>query len=356
MIDSWFLSNLVCPVDHQSLRVSGPPSPEGFGGASGALTCEAGHRYPVVDGVPIMLRPDVPQTIVVGGCLVAPGSRSGTGCARAGPLPGITRHQRGRKARSRGAGTHERSDRSRRRLPRRGDQRPDVQAPDRRAEAVPDSRHHRCRLARARRLLDIGCSWGRWTLAAEAKGYEAHRHRSVAWSGDGSPSRRAAARRAESVSRRRCALLAVCPEAFDVTYSVQRAAAHASFRRGSGGRRDGPRLEGRRQRQGADGRPPSASDACITRRGGAFRAASGFEVRYWTIPAPGPAVRTPHRRRPAVDVDCYFGIGLQPSDEPLMTSGLKRMHAGVGASEGGEPPVSALVWVADSVFVESSRA
>ena len=52
MIESWFIDNLACPIDHQSLRADG----EG-------LVCAAGHRYPVVDGVPIMLRPDVRQTI-----------------------------------------------------------------------------------------------------------------------------------------------------------------------------------------------------------------------------------------------------------------------------------------------------
>ena len=52
MIDPWFLENLVCPVDHRPLRLD-----------ADELACAGGHRYPIVDDVPVMLRADVPQTI-----------------------------------------------------------------------------------------------------------------------------------------------------------------------------------------------------------------------------------------------------------------------------------------------------
>ena len=47
MIDPWFVENLVCPVDHQPLRVD-----------AGGLVCAGDHRYPIVDDVPVMLRED----------------------------------------------------------------------------------------------------------------------------------------------------------------------------------------------------------------------------------------------------------------------------------------------------------
>ena len=53
-LDPWFLANLACPIDRARLTESG-----------GELVCANGHHYPVVDGVPVMLRPDVPSTMVL---------------------------------------------------------------------------------------------------------------------------------------------------------------------------------------------------------------------------------------------------------------------------------------------------
>jgi SAM-dependent methyltransferase/uncharacterized protein YbaR (Trm112 family) len=43
-IDPWYLTNVVCPVDQATLRFDGQ-----------ALISENGRRYPVVDGIPVML-------------------------------------------------------------------------------------------------------------------------------------------------------------------------------------------------------------------------------------------------------------------------------------------------------------
>jgi uncharacterized protein YbaR (Trm112 family) len=51
-LDPWYLENLVCPVDGQPLRHVGAF----LIGASGA-------RYPIVEGLPVMLRADVKETI-----------------------------------------------------------------------------------------------------------------------------------------------------------------------------------------------------------------------------------------------------------------------------------------------------
>ena len=59
------------------------------------------------------------------------------------------------------------------------------------------------------------------------------------------------------------------------------------------------------------------------RRG--FRDGRGFEVRYWSLPALRRLFGTIGRSR--VEVDCYFGIGLQRADAPLMTPRLKRVLA-----------------------------
>jgi uncharacterized protein YbaR (Trm112 family) len=70
-IDPWFVDNLACPVDRGALRVDGE-----------SLRCASGHRYPVIDGVPIMLRPDVQSTIVLADAsLQRAGGGSGDGRA-----------------------------------------------------------------------------------------------------------------------------------------------------------------------------------------------------------------------------------------------------------------------------------
>jgi len=51
-LDPWYTANLVCPRDHGALTQAGA-----------ALVCAAGHRYPVIDGVPVMLLDDAFQTI-----------------------------------------------------------------------------------------------------------------------------------------------------------------------------------------------------------------------------------------------------------------------------------------------------
>lgn len=50
-LDPWFLDNLVCPRDQQSLHL-----------VQNHLVCTEGHTYPVVQGIPVMLLDDVPQT------------------------------------------------------------------------------------------------------------------------------------------------------------------------------------------------------------------------------------------------------------------------------------------------------
>jgi len=50
-VDDWLKNILVCPRDHFSVQIE-----------SNGLVCHAGHRYPIVAGVPLMLLPEVKQT------------------------------------------------------------------------------------------------------------------------------------------------------------------------------------------------------------------------------------------------------------------------------------------------------
>src|SRR4051812_24119200 len=51
-LDPWYLENLGCPVDQTGLTLEGE-----------TLVSAAGRRYPVVDGLPVMLIADREQTI-----------------------------------------------------------------------------------------------------------------------------------------------------------------------------------------------------------------------------------------------------------------------------------------------------
>ena len=88
------------------------------------------------------------------------------------------------------------------------------------------------------------------------------------------------------------------------------------------------------------------------RRG--FRAARGFEVRYRTLPELRRLFAT--RVGPAqFEADCYFGIGLQPSDSPMMTPGLKAITAASEALKRTSLRLPTLICVADSVFIEAVK-
>jgi SAM-dependent methyltransferase/uncharacterized protein YbaR (Trm112 family) len=59
-IDAWYLENLVCPIDHTKLRVDGQ-----------YLISQGGRRYPIVEGVPVLLVADEAQTIGVAHASIA---------------------------------------------------------------------------------------------------------------------------------------------------------------------------------------------------------------------------------------------------------------------------------------------
>jgi uncharacterized protein YbaR (Trm112 family) len=59
-IDPWYLENLVCPVDHTNLRLDGRD-----------LVSQHGRRYPILDGLPVLLVSDETQTIGVAHASIA---------------------------------------------------------------------------------------------------------------------------------------------------------------------------------------------------------------------------------------------------------------------------------------------
>jgi SAM-dependent methyltransferase/uncharacterized protein YbaR (Trm112 family) len=337
------LNVLACPRDNESLLF-----------ANDRLKCGKGHEYPIVDGVPVMLRDDVDQTIGLAKTSLELATKQIEDDARA---PGYFVASLGINDDEK-AGVVE--------LVRTGSQVdpvvsylvgatngilyadligalqsypiPDIPLPD-------ESGKH---------LLDIGCSWGRWSIAAARKGYEVI---------GVDPSLGAV-----MAARRVCDQLGITARfvvadarflpfrggVFDNVFSYS---VIQHFSRGDA--RITAQEVGRVLNAGGISviqMPTKYGIRCFyhqfRRR---FREARGFEVRYW---------RSTDLKKLFEDtigatnfsVDCFFGIGVQKSDIALMP---RRMRYVIRFSELAK---AAGRWIpmierfADSVFVTSKKA
>ena len=140
IVDRELLEFLVCPRDHQSLQEEDQH-----------LLCPRGHRYPIIEGIPILLLSETPQTHVEGTRSLQIGASR---TPRDTPLPG----------------------------PTPGEIDPFVQdviaATNglmylRLVGKLTDYPIPCLRLPRGhgKRFLEIGCNWGRWCVAAARMGY-----------------------------------------------------------------------------------------------------------------------------------------------------------------------------------------
>ena len=161
VIDPWFLDHLVCPRDRQPLALD-----------ADSLRCGNNHRYPIVDGVPVMLLDDVRQTFKAAGSSLS--RAAGDGVDERAPelyLESI-----------------EISDEEKRGVLALAATRPSIDPVVAYLVAATNGLLYRHLIGQltsypipditvppgdGRTLLDIGCSWGRWTLAAASRGYRA---------------------------------------------------------------------------------------------------------------------------------------------------------------------------------------
>jgi ubiquinone/menaquinone biosynthesis C-methylase UbiE len=201
------------------------------------------------------------------------------------------------------------------------------------------------------RLLDVGCNWGRWTIAAAQSGY-----RSVGI--DPSLDAVLAARR---VSRQLgvktefvvgdARFLPFAEGVFDVVFSYS---VLQHFSKENAGisldemarvlKRNGKTLVQMPNKFGV------RSLYQQWRRG--FSQGEGFDVRYWT-PAELIETFTEKFGRTELTVDCYFGLGIQKSDIDLLPLKYKMV---VHSSEFLRRLSKKLNWMknaADSVYLES---
>lgn len=139
-LEAWFIENLVCPVDKHPLSA---PQPE--------FVCSSGHRYPVLDGIPVMLPCDVPVTHGA--------ARDTLTAARAGDRDFVDPVLKGGEVDpfvqdAVAATCGYMYKRLRGRL---------------RDYPIPDFRFSRREIGM---FLELGCNWGRWSMAAARTGYD----------------------------------------------------------------------------------------------------------------------------------------------------------------------------------------
>ncbi len=338
-IDRWYLASLVCPRDHQSLTQQGA-----------SLVCPYDHRYPLVDGVPVMLVAEASETIGVAGASLA-------AAAAGGGASGLYVETLSLDDRER-EGIVE--------LQRSGSVIDPVVAYLVAATNGMMYRHLIGALERypipalsmpageGRRLLDVGCSWGRWTVSASERGYDAVGI-------DPSLGAVLAAKRVAAALG--CATRYVVGDArhlpfaggtFDAVYSYS-VIQHFSYADADVAVHE----MGRVLKPGGAARvqmPTRYGLRCLYHQARRrFRAATGFEVRYWTWPQL-QRLFTHAVGSTRFEVDGYFGIGLQGGDRHLMTPALATVLRASEFLRSVSAALPPLKRCADSVFVEAVRS
>jgi SAM-dependent methyltransferase/uncharacterized protein YbaR (Trm112 family) len=332
------LNKLVCPVDKCSLTQVASP---GIG-----LTCPHAHFYPVVDGVPIMLTEGASHAL-------PPIMRARTATIADGPLYLDTVLLSDEEK----AGIQK--------LANKGSAVDPVAAYLVGATNGIAYKHLIGTLSEypipeiglpegnGKSLLDVGCSWGRWSVAAARKGYKPIGL-------DPSLGAVMAARRvardlnvdAEFVvgdARYLPFQSGIFDQAYSYSVLQHLSCEHATQCLDEIGR---VLAEGGRSLVQM---PTRYGIRCLynqVRRG--FRDAQGFEVRYWSV----PELQHTFSRAigsTAVSVDCFFGIGWQASDAHLMPPIRKAVLRASQVLTAVARYAPLLKYVADSVYLDSQK-
>lgn len=340
VVDPWLLDRLVCPRDHAPLW-----------SRRGALECEQGHRYPVIDDVPVMLVDDAPPTFE-------------QATAALGRAADDEQNPRARQLHLETVGITDEQKRGVLELLDRGSSIDPVVAY---LVAATNGLMYRDLVGTLTTypipeipvpsggglLLDVGCSWGRWTIAAQRRGY-------TAVGIDPSLGAVMAARRVArqlGVAARfvvgDARYLPFLSGQFDrvFSYSVIQHFSRADAR-------EAIAEMGRVLRPGGDSlvqMPTRHGVRCLyhqMRRG--FSDGDGFDVRYWSV-AELRELFSGRVGRTTLDVDCYFGIGLQQSDAVLMSGPRRAVLRASSMLKAAQRSMPFLIHVADSVYVKSTK-
>jgi SAM-dependent methyltransferase len=343
-MDSWLLENLICPSSGSPLRV-----------CDNAFISPEGTRYPVINEVPIMIRRDVPQTIWMAQASAEMAERA----MQTNDFDdwfistvGVSDSQRELISQ----------------LRQRSDKGVDPVASV--LVAATNGNLYRDLVGRLtslpipelrigeggqKRFLDIGCSWGRWSIGAARKGYNVVGI-------DPSLGAVLAAKRvcadlnlAENVQFvvGDARYLPFKSSSIDVVFSYS-----VLQHFGRGDAKQALREVGRVLKSQGESLIQMPNRMGFRnlynqwRRG--FKDGSGFDVRYWKIrelirsfeDAIGPT---------EYSVDCFFGLGLQPSDARLLGFAGKSLIFGSESLRKIAEHFSPARQFADSLYLRSHR-
>jgi SAM-dependent methyltransferase len=322
-LDSWFIGRLACPWDRAALAL-----------ADRELACpRCERRFPVIDGIPVLLRDDVdhPHTETLRS--IRESRAQGAAETTEPPLaPGeIDPHVQEAIAATGGffyrplMGKLKEYPIPQLRLPEGG----------------------------GRALLDLGCNWGRWTIAATRRGYTAV----------GLDPQLHAVRAARRVARQLgvparfvvadARYIPFVDGTFDASFSYS-VLQHLPKEDVAAALREVKRV----LRPGGTTliqMPNVFGVRCLyhqAKRG--FRAARQFEVRYWT---PGELrQRFGELVGPAeLSVDGYFSLNPQPAEAHLLPLKYRAIVATSEALRKASAHFPPLLWAADSIYVKAVK-
>ena len=346
-IDPWYLENLVCPVDRTRLSLEG-----------GYLVSEQGRRYSVVDGVPVLLVASEAQTIGVANASIA--RALGRPEAVDGRAPELYLET---------LGINEREKLEVLRLYQSrmtsidpvaamligatcGNAYKDlIGNPNLTEYPIPSLSLKPARAGDG--LLDIGCNWGRWSVAATRKGF------SVVGIDPSLGAIMAARRIAEELKVDIKYLVAdgrflpFRDNQFDAvySYSVLQHLSKDDVRKAISQVRRVLKAGGVAKIQMANKWGVRSIQHQARRR---FREPKDFEVRYWTIPELkvtfGELIG-----QTAISVDCFFGLGWQWSDFRFLTWKFKSILMASEALRRLSSVVPPMQFAADSVFCTATK-
>lgn len=345
-LDPWYLRNLVCPLDKTKLEFDGQ-----------GLISQNGRRYPVVDGVPVLLLETESQTIEVARASIERAAGSQSGIDWRAPqfyleTLGISEAEKVELVRlfehklytidpvammiigatSGYAYAHWIGNRDLREYP------------------IPEISLPKCH---NESLLDIGCNWGRWSMAAARKGYE------VVGVDPSLGAVLAARRIAKELGLNIKYLVAdgrFLPfknHSFKnvYSYSVLQHFSKSNMRKtlAEVGRVLEQRGCAKIQMANRWGLRSFHHQAA---RG--FREPRDFEVRYWSV----SGLKTTFEEligQTTIAADCYFGLGWQWSDFKLMKNKYKLILVLSEILKRLSKTITPLTLVADSVFCSAIK-
>lgn len=204
-------------------------------------------------------------------------------------------------------------------------------------------------------FLDIGCNWGRWSIAAAQKGYRVF---GVDPHLDAIVAARQIAQQLNLTSQfvvgdARC--LPFRASTFDTVFSYS-VLQHFSKRNGSA--QDAIKEIGRVLKRGGNCLIQMPNRNGIRSLYNQFRVrndSSPFRVRYWT---PGEMKQTfeAHVGHAELSVDGYFGLGIQPSDTDLMPIHFRAVVYASEFTRQVSRVLKPLKYCADSLYVRAIKS